>query len=518
MRQVDSFTAASDIPDGATLVVAGNGSLLLPELVLQGIAEVYARQGRPEGLRVIYPVVSGTGPGTGVDHFAHPGLVREVISSTFDIWGIDRLVAMIQENRVKAHCLPMGVLFQLLRAAAAGQPGLLTRIGLDTFLDPAVHGTGYNEITTESLAQRLTLDGEEWLYYRSPQIQVAILRASVADEDGNLSLYQEPLWQTPLEMAMAARAGGGKVIAQVKRLVRRGSLPPRLIDVPGFLVDDVVVDPEQRQSVESEYDPALTGELKVVLDGVSPALTPAKVMARRVALFLRPGMVINLGFGIPSLVAEVAVEEGIYRRLTLTVEHGPAGGMPTGTRTFGASVSPDFIFHTDDMFALYHSGQLDLSVLSAAEVDREGNVNASRFANGLRGPGGYVDISGGVRRLIVTATLTTGGGSLRVDGGGTAVVAEGRNRKFVGTVRERTFSAKEALHRGAEVIYVTDRGSFRLTPQGLELFEIAPGIDLQRDILGQMEFTPLVARKIELWPRELYREGPMGLAERWGSN
>lgn len=287
--------------------------------------------------------------------------------------------------------------------------------------------------------------------------------------------------------------------------------------MPGFLVDDVVVGPEQRQTVDGEHDPALTGELKVVMGQVAPPLSPEKVIARRVALFLRPGMVINLGFGIPSLVAEVAVEEGVYQGLTLTVEHGPTGGMPTGTRTFGASVNPEFIFHTDDMFAFYHSAQLDLAVLSAAEIDQEGNVNVSRFAERLRGPGGYVDISGGTRRLIVISPLTTGGASMHISGEGTAVAQEGKIRKFVRTVRERTFSAREALLRGAEVYYLTDRGSFRLTPQGLELFEVAPGIDLERDILAQMEFVPAVAKELGVWPRRLYLEGPMGLSSFWRS-
>jgi len=249
MSIVDVSTAVADIPDGATVVVAGNGSLVMPEFLLKGIESYYLDQGSPKDLRVIYPVVTGTGSGTGVDHFAHPGLIREVIGSCFDIWGIDRLATMIRENKIKAHCLPMGVLFHLIRASAAGQPGILTKIGLSTFADPKVQGTGYNDVTEESMSQRISIDGEEWLFYRSPKIQVALLTATVADEGGNLSLFGEPIYQAPLEMAMAARASGGKVIAQVKRLVQRGSLPPRLIDVPGFLVDHVVVYPAQRQSV-----------------------------------------------------------------------------------------------------------------------------------------------------------------------------------------------------------------------------------------------------------------------------
>jgi propionate CoA-transferase len=507
------------IPDGATVAISGNGSILQPERLLEGLEELYRSTGHPRDLTLFYPVVIGTGPGTGIDHLAHDGLVRGVIASCFDIWGIDRLARMVREGRVTAHCLPMGVMFQLLHAAADGQPGILTRIGLDTFVDPEVRGTGHNPATPGSLARRMVVDGETYLYYAAPPIDAALVRASVADEDGNLSLYREPIRQAVLTMALAARARRGPVIAQVQAVLRRGTLHAAQVDVPGCLVDAVVVDPAQRQTSEGEYDPSLTGEWVVPL-GRQPllaplALGPDKIMARRAACELRPGMVVNLGFGLATAVAAVAAEEGIAEELVLSVEHGPLGGAPAGSRVFGAAVSPTCILRSTDVFALYHSGQLGLAILSAAEVDEQGNANVSRFADVMPGPGGYIDITAGSPRLILLSALRAGGTRVELEGAGLRVRQEGRLPRFVRAVRERTFSGRAALARGARVQYVTDRCTFELTPEGLLLTEVAPGIDVGRDILAQMEFRPLLAPEIRRWPPELFRPGSMGLRERW---
>lgn len=515
MQVVSAEDAVRLIPDGATLVLSGNGSILQPERLLSALEGRFAETGRPRDLTAIYPVVIGTGPGTGVDHLAHPGLVREVVASCFDIWGIDRLARMVREDRILAHCVPMGVLFQLLHAAADGQPGILTRIGLDTFIDPAVRGTGHNGATTASLAERMEYGGQPYLFFRTPAVSAAIVRGSVADEDGNISLYREPIRQAALTMALAARAGHGPVIVQVQALVRRGTLRPAQVDIPGCLVDAVVVDPEQQQTCLSEYDPTLTGEwvLPQHVAQVPPGVD--RVVARRAACELRPGMVVNLGFGLAALVAQIAAEEGVAGDLTLSVEHGPLGGTPTGNRTFGAAIGPTSILRSTEVFALYHSGQLGLAILSAAQVDQEGNANVSRFGDVMPGPGGYIDITAGSPRLVLLSALRAGGARMEVAAGSLTVLQEGRVPRFVRSVHERTFSARAALARGAAVRYLTDRCTFDLTPEGLLLTEVAPGIDIERDVLRQMEFRPRVAEDVRPWPSALFAPGRMDLRQVW---
>ena len=516
LERLDADDAVRQLPDGAVVALCGNGSILQPESLLRALESGFLREGHPRDLTIFYPVVVGAEPGTGIDRLAYPGLVREVIASCFDIWGIDRMARMVREDAVRAHCLPMGIMFQLLRAAADGQPGILSRIGLDTFVDPEVRGTGHNNRTPESLAERRTLDGEHWLFYRAPAVNAALLCATVADEDGNLSLYREPIRQGVLAMALAARARRGKVLAQVRAVVRRGTLPAARVDVPGCLVDVVVVDPDQKQTVLSLDDPALTGEWALPPPpSVPTAVGIDRVIARRAAMELRPGMVINLGFGLATQVAQVVAEEGLAGRITFSVEHGPLGGTPTPNEIFGAAVSPTCILRSGDVFALYHSGQLDMAILSAAEVDAEGNANVSRFGDAMPGPGGYIDITAGTRDLILLCGVRAGGARLQVTGEGVRVERQGRVPRFVPQVRERTFSARAARARGARVRYLTDRCAFELGPSGLVLSEVAPGIDVERDVLAQMEFRPQVAPSPRIWPRALLAPGPMDLGRWW---
>ena len=515
MQVLSAEDAARLIPDGAALALSGNGSILQPERLLIAMERLFLETGHPRDLTAIYPVVVGTGPGTGVDRLAHEGLVREVVASCFDIWGIDRLARMLREDRIRAHCVPMGILFQLLHAAADGQPGILTRVGMDTFVDPTVRGTGHNTATPDSLCERLNIGGEPYLFFRAPAVSAAVLRGSVADEDGNISLYREPIRQAVLTMALAARAGRGPVIVQVQAVVRRGTLKPADVDVPGCLVDAVVVEPTQQQTCLSEYDPTLTGEwrLPAHVESVTPGVD--RVVARRAACELRPGMIVNLGFGLAALVAQIAAEERVADDVILSVEHGPLGGTPSGNRIFGAATGPTCILRSTDVFALYHSGQLGLAILSAAQVDQEGNANVSRFGDAMPGPGGYIDITAGSPRIVLLSALRAGGARLEVTDGSLEVLQEGRVPRFVRSVQERTFSARAALARGAQVRYVTDRCTFDLTPDGLVLTEVAPGIDIERDVLRQMEFRPHVAPEIRHWPAALFAPGRMGLRGMW---
>jgi len=523
MRLLDperAHEAADLIPDGSTLVLSGNGRQLLAESLLAGIERSFLERGQPRDLRLYYPALPGAEAGTGVDHLAHPGLVREVVTSAFRVWALERMAALVRDDRIEAHCLPMGVGFQLLRAAAAGQPGLLTQVGLDTFVDPGTGGgSAFNAVPpTRTWVRRVDVDGETYLFYRTPPVDVAILRATAADRDGNLSLAGEPIRQAALDMAMAARARGGRVLAEVRYLVRRGSLPPDRVDVPGFLVDAVLPPMPDAGPAEGDADPSLTGAWAVEPLAAPSPLDPVKVMARRAALLLRPGQLVNLGFGIPARVADVLAEEGVADAILLSVEHGPIGGRPSGTSAFGAAVGPRYLLPSADTFTLYHGGQLDWAILGAAEVDAEGSVAVHRFAGAMPGPGGFVDITASTRRLVFAAPLTTGGTRLRLCTGaqpGLGVEREGTIAKFVPRLDGRTFSGPRALRQGQEVWYVTDRATFRLLPDGLTLVEVAPGIDPERDVIARMGFRPRVDAELGRWPGELFRPGPLGLAHLW---
>lgn len=515
MRVLDADQAVQTLPDGVCVAISGNGSILQPDRLLAAVERAFASSGHPRDLGLYYPVVIGTRSGNGIDHLAHPGLVSEVVASCFDIWGVDRLATMIRENRIVAHCLPMGIMFQLLHAAADGQPGILSRVGLHTFVDPEVRGTSQNAMCTSSLARRTNVDGEPFLYYVAPRIGAALIRGSVSDEDGNISLCQEPISQGVLAMALAARAGGGKVLVQVKGLVRRGTLPASEVVVPGCLVDVVSVIPDQWQTVAGEYDGRLTGAWSPPMPHPQVPLDLDTVMARRAALELRPGMIVNLGFGIATRVAAIAAESGVTGDLTFSVEHGPLGGMPAGTNIFGAAIGPTAILRSTDVFGLYHTGLLDLAILSAAEVDAEGNANVSRFAEQMPGPGGYIDITGPTRRLVLLSALRAGGLRWEVHPEGPRLLREGTIPRFVSAVRERTFSGRAAWSRGAQVLYLTDRCTFELCAEGLLLTEIAPGMDLRADILDQMEFAPQIARQIRIWPSDLFRPGALDLRSHW---
>jgi propionate CoA-transferase len=434
-----------------------------------------------------------------------------VISAGFN--NCPKIAALALADELEAYTLPQGTLSQLMRDMAAGRPGLLTTTGLHTFVDPRHGGGRQSPRSEQALVELLIVGGREYLLYKALPVDVAVIRATTADERGNLTMEREAFFGENFSIATAAKGQGGIVVAQVERVAAAGTLPGKLVKVPGVVVDYVVVVPEQRQTYGTPYSPAYAGEVRAP-DSAFPRLPLdlRKVIARRAAMELFPGAVVNLGFGVSNGIANVAAEEGLWREVTLTVEQGIIGGVPAGGMDAGAGVNYDMMADQPYQFDFYDGGGLDLAFLSFAEVDREGNVNVSRYGRSINGPGGFINISQGARKVVFSGTLTTGGLDVAPDGeGGLRLRQEGRTRKWVAQVQQLTFSGRFARERGQEVIYVTERAVFRLAATGIELLEVAPGVDLRRDVLERIGFELKLAEPVKPMDSRLFRAAPMNL-------
>ena len=520
---VSAAEAVRLIHDGNTVATGGFVGIGFAEGIAIALEERFLAtkeetgSGSPGGLTLVYAAGQGDGKQRGLNHFGHRGLVRRVIGGH---WGlVPALQALAVAGEIEAYNLPQGVISHLFRDIAAGKPGTLSRIGLGTFVDPRFGGGKVNAATHDDLVRLMEIDGEELLFYKAFPIHVGIIRATTADPDGNLTMEREALTLEALAIAMAAHNSGGVVIAQVERLAERGSLNPRHVKVPGVLVDCVVVAerPEHHmQTFATAYSAAFSGEIRVPVSTLKPLpMSERKVIARRAALELERNAVVNLGIGMPEGVADVAAEEEVIDLLTLTAEPGVIGGIPASGLNFGAAVNTQAIIDQPSQFDFYDGGGLDLAVLGLAQADAQGNLNVSKFGTRLAGAGGFINISQAARKVVFVGTFTTGDLHVRVAEGKVHIDSEGSMKKFVREVEHRTFSGERARALGQRVLYVTERCVFQLaTAGGLELIEIAPGIDLARDILAQMEFTPAISPQLRQMDASLFGAARMNLRER----
>jgi propionate CoA-transferase len=502
---VSAAEAVRLIRDGDTVATGGfvgigfaeEIAIALEALFLATEEEHPQASGKPRNLTLVYAAGQGDGKQKGLNHFAHEGLVKRVIGGH---WGlVPGLQQLAVGNRIEAYNLPQGVISHLFRDIAGGKPGHLSSVGLGTFVDPRFGGGKLNEKTTEELVRLMPLDGQDYLFYKAFPIDVGIIRGTTADPDGNITMEKEALTLEALAIAMAVRNSGGIVIVQVERLAERDSLPARQVKVPGVLVDCVVVArPENHWQTFSEpYSPAFSGELRVPMHGVAPMpMSERKIIARRAAMELDANSVVNLGIGMPEGIANVANEEKIINLLTLTAEPGVIGGVPAGGLNFGAAVNTQAIIDQPYQFDFYDGGGLDIAFLGLAQADREGNLNVSKFGPKLAGAGGFINISQNAKKVVFVGSFMAGAA-----------------KKFVHEVEHRTFSGPIAVQRGQRVLYVTERCVFRLCEQGLELIEIAPGLDLRRDILECMDFAPVIKAPPAVMDARIFQDEPMGLRD-----
>jgi propionate CoA-transferase len=508
----DAGEAVEQIGDGTTVAVIGSGGgLLEPDRLINALADRFRETGQPRGLTLVHSFGQGDRRAGGLDPLAQEGLLKRVIGGH---WGMaPKLSRMAENNEIEAYNISLGVMGLLFREIGGNRPGLITKVGLGTFVDPRIEGARMNEHTTEDLIEVIEINGEEYLLYRSFPIDFAFLRGSAADRVGNISLADEATYVDSLALASATRASRGTVLVQVKRFLPPDEpMRPADVRIPGIYVDGIVEHAAQRQTYEAEENPVYAGHERIDLSGRPPMeMSARKSIARRATQLLRSGVVGNVGVGVPEGVGPVLVEEGCSGEIRLTVEHGTIGGTSALGFMFGAIMNYEARVDAPDMIDFYHGGSLDYAFLGFAQADSHGNSNVSRYQGVIQGSGGFVDIAQTAQTVIFCGTFTVGGLELKVGEGKLEIVKEGRARKFLTDVEHITFSGQEGLRNGHRIFFVTERALFQLQPEGMTLLEIAPGVDLQRDVLDLMDFEPVVATDLGLMDAALFRPEPFGL-------
>ena len=500
------------IKDGATISFGGFIGAGHPEEITAAIEQEYLASGKPKNLTVLYAAGMGDGMEKGLNHLGVEGLITKVIGGH---WGlVPKLQKMALENKIAAYNIPQGVISQMYRDIAAGKPGVITHVGLKTYVDPRLEGGKVNEKAREAgdIVELVQIGGQEKLYYKAIPIDVAIIRATYADEHGNCTMEHEGATLDGLSIAQAAKNSGGKVIVQVERIAEFGSLDSRLVKIPGIYVDAIVLSkPENHmQTFDTYYNPAYSGEVRIPVDAIAPLpLDVRKIIARRAAMELTPNAIVNLGIGLPEGVASVAAEENI-EGMVLTTESGVIGGIPAGGLSFGVTTNAECVLDQPYQFDFYDGGGLDVAFLGLAEMDGEGNINVSRFGSKLPGCGGFINISQNAKKVVFCGTFTAGGLIVAAERGRLTIIQEGRSKKLVRQVQQITFSGEYAKEMRKQVYYVTERAVFELTEEGVTLIEIAPGVDLDRDILAQMDFAPVIGN-VKLMDGRIFTDTKMGL-------
>jgi propionate CoA-transferase len=512
LQVVDFSTAVQLVHDGDTLLIGGSGGgHAVPEKLIASLAERFKASASPRGITLLHPVGLGDMASQGVDRLAHPDLLKRIVTGA--LVNTPAIQEMTRRDELETYTLPQGSLSQLMREMASGRPGLISHVGLHTFVDPRYGGGRQSPSAKDDLVELIEFAGREWLYFKPMHVDIAFLRGTTADEDGNISMEQEAVFGEMLSMAQAARRCGGVVIVQVARLAKHGTLPPKQVKIPGMLVDLVVVDPEQRQTYRTAYSPAYAGELRVPLSSI-PVLhfDSRKVIARRAAMELFPGAVCNLGAGVSTGIANLAAEEGFLPDIVLTNEQGLIGGAPASGVDAGAAINYDAIVDQPYQFDFYDGGGLDLAFLSFAQVDTQGSVNVSRFGEKVIGVGGFQNIAQNAKTIVFSGTFTAGRQEVSWEDGETSIQLDGTLMKFVEKLDQVSYSGTHAQSIGQRALYITERAVFQRGSQGLELIEIAPGVDLQRDVLSKMGFRPAIGSELRVMDQRIFFPQLMGFA------
>lgn len=514
-KLVSAEFAANLVKDNMALGVGGFVGFNVAEEILVALENKYTTVGEPKNLTVFHCAGVGDGATRGMNHLGHEGLIKRLICGHV---GLAPMVgALCVQNKIECFIIPQGVCSHILRATAGKKPGLITHVGLKTYADPRNEGCKGNQAAIDSgheVCELVNVAGKDYMFYKSVPLDVCFIRGTYADESGNITMDKEALVSDVLEMAMATHNSGGIVVCQVEKMVQKGTLASKDVKVPGFLVDYIVEGkPENHRQwfVDDDYHPELVGDIKVPMGAIEPMpLNPRKVIGRRGAMLLKKGNVVNLGIGVPEAVAAVAGEEGCSDAITLSIESGVLGGVPTGGKGIGATVNPEAMFKQPDCFDFYDGSGLDMAFLGSAEVDEKGNVNVSKFGGRMVGPGGFINITQNAKTVIFCGTFTAGKMKCEIKDGKLNIIEDAPGIKYIKSVEQITYSAEYGVESGQNVYYLTERAVFKLSPEGLELIEIAPGVDLQKHILDKMEFTPIM-KDIKVMDERIFTDAVMNL-------